>query len=299
MLEETGSPEAGSEPVEAVSQEDSAVEEVEAEAVEAEETEAEQVEEETTEGEEDQAEESEVSLIDVEYEGQQYQVPPELKDALMRERDYTKKTTELSEVRQTFESEKRAFQELQNASAEHFGMAAEIAAIDRQLGQFSQVDWNAIYDSDPVEAMKLDRQYRGLAEARQQAETRLNQAKQQAFTVQQQQLAKAREQCRQTVAKEIPGWSPELDMKLSEYAESNGYSKEKQARITNPNDVKILHKAMLYDQLQEKRAAKPAPKPVKPASKVKGKQPAAKDPEKMGTEEWVRWREAQLAKKSA
>jgi hypothetical protein len=38
--------------------------------------------------------------------------------------------------------------------------------LDSQLAQLKQVDFNTLIDSDPVQAMKLDRQYRELQEYR-------------------------------------------------------------------------------------------------------------------------------------
>ena len=60
----------------------------------------------------------------VEYEGQEYNIPPELKDAIMRQSDYTTKTQEVAEQRKDLETDRMEAQaEIQKdlAQAQSYG----------------------------------------------------------------------------------------------------------------------------------------------------------------------------------
>ena len=256
---------------------------------------------EAEEGAETEGAEAEPEFVTVEYEGQEYDLPPALKDALLRQADYTRKTQEVAEQRKEFAAQQEAFNQQSELAQSAQKEMVQIASIDQAIANFENINWQAWISEDPVEAMKADRQYRTLQEQRSQAETRLQEAQKQHSEAQQESLAKARQQCAEEVSKRISDWSPELDVKLSQYAEAQGISRDMQARITDPGHVVILDKARRFDELmaKQKHSAKPKPKPVKPAAKVKGKQAAVKDPESMSTEEWVRWREKQIAKKQA
>ena len=110
----------------------------------------EQAEEET----EAQAEEPEAALETVEYEGKQYQVPPELKEAVLRKQDYTVKTQEVAELRRSAEAQAERL----NAQAE-FDKAITadreaLSEINSQLKQYRELDWTGL-DTDGL--LKLQR----------------------------------------------------------------------------------------------------------------------------------------------
>ena len=76
-------------------------EEVEAEE-EIEESTEQEVDQNTDEDSEEDSEEQPEAVEDlqiVEFEGKEYNIPPELKDAIMRQSDYTTKTQEIAEQR--------------------------------------------------------------------------------------------------------------------------------------------------------------------------------------------------------
>ena len=52
-------------------------------------------------------EEAGPEFIEIEFDGNKYQVPPELKDRLMAEADYTRKTTELANTRRAIELQQK------------------------------------------------------------------------------------------------------------------------------------------------------------------------------------------------
>lgn len=254
------------------------------------------------EPDEDSEEEETVEYVEVEYDGEKYELPPQLKDALLRQSDYTKKTQEVAESRKAFEIEQQAFQQRVQLQQQHLEGYAQVAALDQQIAQFDGINWQAAIDEDPVEAMKLNQRLTDLKDAKSQAETQLNESQQKALADQQEHLAKAAEKGREVLANEIEGWSPEMAKSLYSYAVESGIPEQQAASVVDPAQVKLLHKAFMFDQLQKKAQQKPKPKPVKPITKVKGKNPVSKDlikdADNMSADEWVKRRNSQIAKRA-
>src|SRR5712671_4095938 len=79
--------------------------------------------------------------VEVEYDGKTYQLPPELKDALLRQADYTRKTQEVAQNRKALEAEKAAHDGRSQGMRAHILDAARVMALNDQLTQFDRVDW--------------------------------------------------------------------------------------------------------------------------------------------------------------
>jgi hypothetical protein len=245
-------------------------------------------------------EEPESAVVDVKFDGKDYSVPPEIKDALLRQSDYTRKMQDISGKRKELEATAQTLQRDTELHQLHIDEVATIKAIDQQLQAYEAVDWETAYNDDPVEAMKLDRQQRGLQDNKQQALARLQENQHQAFEQQRGEYAKLLEKGQTSLEADIPGWDAEMAQKTHKYALKAGLTETEASRVINPVHVKLIHKARLYDELVSKQAAKPKPAPAQPAAKVKGaRQGGTKDPEKMTADEWVRWRNKQVAKRSA
>jgi hypothetical protein len=230
----------------------------------------------TEDAEEQQAEPNESGneeLVETEFEGKRYKVPTELKEALLRQSDYTRKTQEVAEMRRTVEQQAQLFQQQQQVFASNFDKAAELKEIQNRLSQFDQIDWQTLSDQDPVQAQKL-------FIARQNLERQAS-AKSQEFqqsTRQYQQLIKqTRDQQLQVAAKELMQILPEYNANLAEKIRSStksyGYSEGELANVTDPRLVKVLHDAMKWQELQKgkpqalKKVAE-APRVIKPQSQA-------------------------------
>ena len=255
-----------------------------------------EVDQEQQEGELDEnANDGEDESEEVDYEGKKYLLPKELKEALLRQSDYTRKTQEVAEARKSFEAQQQQFQQHLQLQQQTLQDHAHLMTIEQQLEQFNALDWNAVIENDPVQAMKLQQQFNTLQNMRGQVATRIQQVQQEQLVRQQAELAKQIQSGQEVLAREIKGWSPELAKSLSAYGTNIGFSENDMASVIDPRQVKVLHKAYLYDQLIAKQAKKPASEPVKPATTVRANSAPAKDPEKMTTEEWVRWRNKQVS----
>ncbi len=126
-----------------------------------------------TEGEEDKAATADADddTEEVEYEGEQYRVPSKLKDALLRQSDYTRKTQELQAERQHAQ---QSFQQVQ-------AVAQQLAQQHTMLQQYAQAMLGTppsleLLQSDPNAYMVQ----KGLHEQRQEVVKQLQQQSQEA-----------------------------------------------------------------------------------------------------------------------
>ena len=284
----------------ALEAEDAAPDAVEAEETQVEEvsdTEAETLEVEATE--ETGGEPAAPEFVSIEYDGQEFEVPPVLKDAFMRQSDYTQKTQTVAEQRKSLEAQAAALTQQQELQQQTFEDVAHVKAIDQQIEQYNALNWPELYQQDVGQAATLDHQKRELENQRQQTINRLNQNQAKALESQRVEHARMREEGQKVLSKEIDNWTPELAQTIAAYGVSQGLNEQAVASIIDPVHVKLIDKARRYDELVAKqKAAAPKAEPPKSAVKVKGKRAAVtKDPDKMSTEEWLKMRNSQIEKR--
>jgi hypothetical protein len=212
---------------------------------------------------------------EVEYEGDKYRLPKKLKDALLRQQDYTRKTTEVAELRRTVEAEQAAFKQQTEAASAHIREVAQVVALNEQLGQFDQIDWNKLQQDDPFKATELFQQRTLLKERRDGLAAQIQYNEQQRSQQTQQEFAKRYAETNARLATEIPGWL-EVAPKVATFAQVRGVDPVHLREIaTHPVLSKLLHEAHLWNEhvnaqtTQAKAAAKPAIQP-KPITKISG-----------------------------
>ncbi|KMJ53786.1 hypothetical protein ACG97_05940 [Vogesella sp. EB] len=246
---------------------------------------------------EEGAEGAEVDTEEVEIDGKRYAVPKELKDKILMHGDYTRKTQEVAEQRRVLEQEAQEFGHRQERIMSHMQEHAQLIAISEQLAQYDQINWQALNQEDPQQAQALFFQRQQLQEAQQQLGARLSQAEQQFALEKQQETAKRIEQGRAVLAKEIPGWNPEMAGKVRSFGVQVFGSEEAMSKsldLADPRNIKMLHLARIGFEAQQKATQKPKPAPAKPVTKVSsGSNAVQKPPEKMTDAEWYRWRQSQ------
>lgn len=199
--------------------------------------------------------------------------------------DYTKKTQEVAEQRkaleeyaQTVKVQEETFMQqvqLQNAL---IGDVAELTAVDKQLAQFNDVNWQELSDNDFVEAQKLFFTFNQLQQKRSTLATELEAKAQQ---VQQNQAKRMQEQIergKEILAKEIPNWSRETTQELITIGKDYGFTDDELGTIIDPRHVKVLHDAMQWRKLQKNSVVKNKVSQAKPVVK-----PGAKDTKQEAT----------------
>ena len=200
----------------------------------------------------------------------------ELKNGYSRQADYTKKSQALSAERNSFEQDRDA------VLLERQQYAQLLSALQIQLNTSDEPapDFDRLYNEDPIEATRLEREWNKRQLAKQE--------RSQAIQLEQQRVAQANQQyqtqaMQQVLAEEvhklpdvIPEWRDETRAatereELRAYLIDNGVAEEELQSLVRANHIKVLRKAMLYDKGQSriKKAAKKGNRSatVKPGSR--------------------------------
>lgn len=198
---------------------------------------------ETEEGETEAEIPAEVITID----GEDYEVPAPLKDAFMRQQDYTKKTSELASQRRALDEQIQLTQQQAQFQQQFNEQIGVISNIDAQIKQYEAIDWATLQANDPVQFVALKEQYRDLKDTRNYYTNELNQKQQQSALQAQQHYAKLKEQGVKDLQNSIKGWGEERAREIRNFGmESYGFLETELSSIIDPRMVKVLHDAYLY-----------------------------------------------------
>lgn len=245
----------------------------------------------------------ELDLEEVEHDGKKYRIPKDLKPALMRQDDYTRKTQELAHARRALEaSHQQAIEQATQIQQARIQSHAQLHAIDSELGQLNGLNWLNLRDTQPYVAEYLWNRRQELLAARPTASQQVEQVER--LTAQQRdQLA---EQGKQTAlqrrmeaadraAREIPGWNEELANAVSNTVmKAYGITAEELQTVADSRFYRILHDAHQFHILKTRSAEALKQKPpvavTKPVAAVAtGKSRQETDPSKMPMDKFAQW----------
>lgn len=153
---------------------------------------------------------------------------------------------------------------------------AEAKVIESQIKQYQGINWAALEDSDPVQAMRLQRQFGELKQAYQDKVQEVNQAQSYVQQQQSQQTAASLESERQAMLKACPEWTSEAvatkeKQLIAADLLSRGYSQSDIQGLSDHKAVLLARDAMLYRQMKAanttaEKQVRQAPKIIKPGS---------------------------------
>ena len=225
----------------------------------------------------EQVEESE----EIELDGQKYVIPKALKPAFMMHSDYTKKTQEVAEQRKAIEVQQSQIAQRAQEHEQYLNENAQKIAIEAQLGQFQQIDWYRLAEEDPVKWQQLFSQRKQLEDSANYLNQQIEHKKQQFAVEKQQSIAKLIEQSNAVLVRDIPGYTPELEQNIKQFAAKEfGFdSDDLEQSKADPRIYKLLHKAYLGEQLLKKQGSpKPTQQQIKPAAVISSKKSASPVP---------------------
>ena len=231
------------------------------------------VEEEATQ---DINENSEEPSYTVKVDGSEMEVTlDELLRGYQREADYTRKTSELSLEKSRHND---MMQQSQSEINQKLSKLTELTSAAQQELQteYSNIDFEKLYEDDPVEAARLEHKMRKRAENLQkiQEETRNNQMNEFQKYIQEEQAKVA------TLIPEFadPAKASRMKSDMRSYLTKLGYNDKEIGSVYDSRQVMLIKDAMAYDKLKKsnvkvtKKVAK-APKVVKPGvAKTKAEQ---------------------------
>jgi len=221
----------------------------------------------------DSEEEEQPQVFTVKVDGKEVEVTlDELQKGYSRTQDYTRKTQQIAEVRKQTEAE------LQEVRAEREQYAQLLGALQAQVQQAAQpqVDWDRLYQEDPIEWVRqreVMRENQEKAAAIQSEQQRLAQLSQQE-QAQQREALLAQEQ--EALLAAIPEWKDSKKAQaekamLVQFGQKIGFTPDDLKNVVDHRAVVMLRKAALYDQMMSKRGQiKPVtnngPRPAKPGA---------------------------------
>lgn len=233
---------------------------------------------------------------EVEYEGKKYALPPELKDAILRQADYTRKTQELAQTRQQAEQTFAQQQARIEAERANIQAVARLTALDERLQQYAGVDWDSLSQSNGELAQREFMKYQQLKDSRQQFVAQIQQHEGQRAMQEQQETAKQLQEANEALSREIKGWSPDYAQSLREVAKSLGAKEEQLNGIREPWIVKALHAQKVLTEMTKKAGAAAPAVAAKPVRTISGgNAKATVDPDKMSIEDWMRHEQRRTA----
>lgn len=240
---------------------------------------------------------------ELDLDGEKVKLPKKIAEkvraATLRMQDYTRKTMDLAEQRKANETQKAAQEELFTTLRDDIGM---VSALKHQLKAFEGIDWTAL-DAQTYHRYRVheDQLRRELTTA----EAGLNEKEAGLKSQRDESLVKARQEAAAVLAKDIPNWGADTARQVIEHGmQAYGLTTDEAREMVDPRLWRMLHdnrtmKAEL-DGLKSKQAkatAVQASAAVKPAATTKGAAPVVGLSDRQTTDEWLRRRNAEIARK--
>jgi len=225
-----------------------------------EESEEEAEEESEEESEETDGEEEELYAVTVN--GEEVGVSlDELLSGYSRQSDYTRKTQEIASDRKEMETLQQQYNseiaQIQQERQQYMDALTNVMQGSMgELEKFSNVDWNALRENDPIEYVTTREQYREAQEKIQGLQNEQARAAQS----QQAQTQKAQQEMLQVekgkLVEALPEWGEpdkqkEIATGLQSYAKEQGFTAEELNSLIDHRSILVLLKAQKYDQLQQ------------------------------------------------
>ena len=196
-----------------------------------------------------EADESDSDEIEIDVGGEKFRLPAGIAEQAKKveakvkeiEAGTTRKFQEAAELRKVAETQIKAAQELQQIAHEQSDLIADHKMVERRLQVLSQIDINALSESDPVALTRLNAEYNQLQTAKQRIEAQYQDsvgkskasygAQHQAKVVQLNEFAK----------RNIKGWSDDYSNKLMEFSVNTlGFSPDALRQGINEPLIKAL-----------------------------------------------------------
>jgi hypothetical protein len=223
------------------------------------------------------------------------------------------KFKEAAQLRQALESERENVTQWRQQQEELISRSREAAAIYESIKDYENVDWWAQINAQPDEEGKQRVRdakdwYHSQREKLTGIANQVRQVREQEKAAEQQEEQKITQVGEQILSQRIKGWGPKMKEEIVKALPDYGIGKTHpkldrlamEALSKHPGLVEAVYEATLWRKSQKGVVAESqqaAPAPARPASKVGGNATVAKDPDKMVTDEWLRWRNSELRKK--
>jgi hypothetical protein len=235
-------------------------------------------------------------LEEFDWNGQKIKGPKGLKDGVLMQADYTRKTQEIAATRKELEDRAQRIDQQSKAGEEEMTARAVVISIDSALKSYENIDWDKWEAEDLFAAQSGFRKLQELKEQKALVTNYLGEKQKARTDLTQQESAKRLQETRQFAETKIKGWSPDVDAKITDFATKElGFDWNTLKAAYTPAVYKALHLAWLGHQAINTKPNAPTPKPsVEPLKVVaaKANPPARKSLTEMSMEEYAAARKA-------
>lgn len=215
--------------------------------------------------------------------------------------DYTRKSQEVAEQRKALQAEAEYVARVKTLTDEGQRTFARGLQLREEVEQLAKVDLQALWQSQPDQARRVSDLLAQKQLEFQRVVAKVGEYEAQATRAEQEALARREQDGRDYVAKTVKGWSDTHAAEAVAYAVKHGVPEEQAKQWARyPREAIWAWKAAQFDKLQAQARTpqKPAAAPAVPVAAVRGRPaPAAPDPDSMSDDQWLKWRNAQLAKR--
>lgn len=247
--------------------------------------------------------------------GKKVKVPAVVKDALLRQQDYTRKTQEVAEQRRALEADRASMTAARQADRALQVKVGQLIGIEEQLARFApngngghisvdQIDWVTWQRTNPQQAEQALKRVQALQQTRSALQKAVEEGQKKHEAETQQETAKRFLATRAFAEKEIPNWA-EREKAIGDYVGKLGLSDRARRALETgmePSLLRLLDDALDGRRYREARANKSradkaaqAPAPLKTVAQQRsGGSPSPND--RQSIDDWMKARNRQLAK---
>lgn len=254
-----------------------------------------------------EASDQEEEFIEVERDGKTYRIPKAAEPLLMFQQDYTRKTQDLAEQRRELEQRRQASEWEEQTKSALFNEEAQLYQVRQRLEQFSGVNWQAVAAENPQQAVAMQAEYTQLKDYYDRLSGHVEGRRSELAAHREQESAITFQRAIDHLSKPRPdlGWDGKFDAEkrasLTKFGIELGFSNEELTHTSHPLMIQTLNLARIgYETLRKQSAslkkATPEAKPVPQVATGKTKT-GPFNPDKLPPDQWMKWRETQLAKK--
>lgn len=209
---------------------------------------------EASDGDSDEDNAEPEGLVEVEYEGKQYKLPPELQKAVLRQADYSRNMNEVSQTKKVLAQRSEHVEVAFEAAAKKAEALATVKLIEHQLKQYEALDFNTIKTEDPARASLIGFEYLNAKQQLSAAKAAADAVDATVIEARGKALQAQREEMFAALKKAIPTWTDKEGQALTEWHIARGGSFEELQTMTDARRIVDMHKAMKYDRLQAGKA---------------------------------------------
>jgi hypothetical protein len=193
------------------------------------------------------------------WEGKKVKAPKGLKDGVLRQADYTRKTQEVSAKAKELAAREERISEQFKASEEELNLRVGLRQINAQLDQYQKYtaqQWQELKASNPDGYNEHRFHWQALKDAKRESEGKISEAETRRTHEMQTVVSKRLEET-QAHAQKIKGWSPDMDKQVVEYAVGKGLNMDEVSRLMSPGFYDAMRFAKIGEALLKKQASAP------------------------------------------